>query len=60
MAPNQPRTTARAVRVADDLWQAAQAKAESNGETVSDVIRRALIDYTGLDATGLHGRGDRP
>ena len=45
--PNQPRDTnpARAVRVEDDLWQAAQAKAAANGESVSDVIRRALRRY---------------
>jgi len=45
--PNQPSATnpARAVRVEDELWQAALAKAAVNGETVSDVIRRALRRY---------------
>lgn len=43
--PNQPRTPARAVRVDDTLWQAAQVKAAERGETVSDVIRRALERY---------------
>jgi hypothetical protein len=43
--PNQPRTPARAVRVPEDLWKAAQAKAEERGETVTDVIRRALDRY---------------
>jgi antitoxin component of RelBE/YafQ-DinJ toxin-antitoxin module len=43
--PNQPRTPARAVRVEDGLWQAAQQQAEQRGETVSDVIRRALQRY---------------
>ena len=38
-------TKARAVRVEDGLWQAAQAAAEKRGETVSDVIRRALTRY---------------
>lgn len=39
--PNMPR----AVRVPDDLWQAALAKAHANGETLSDVVRRALERY---------------
>lgn len=45
--PDQPRpgNPARAVRVEDHLWQAAQAKAHERGETVSDVIRRALERY---------------
>jgi len=30
----------------DDLWHAAQTRAHDNGETVSDVVRRALTDYT--------------
>lgn len=42
---NQPKTPARAVRIEDDLWRAAQEKAAERGETVSDVIRRALRRY---------------
>jgi antitoxin component of RelBE/YafQ-DinJ toxin-antitoxin module len=44
---NQPRqdNPARAVRVEDDLWDTAKAKAAERGETVSDVIRRALKRY---------------
>jgi negative regulator of replication initiation len=38
-------TTPRAVRVPDDLWDAALAATAANGETVSDVIRRALAQY---------------
>jgi antitoxin component of RelBE/YafQ-DinJ toxin-antitoxin module len=38
-------TPARAVRVEDGLWQAAQQQAAERGETVSDVIRRALQRY---------------
>lgn len=50
-------TRPRNVRVDDELWQAALAKAEENGEKVSDVIRRALVDYTGHEATsGLKSR----
>lgn len=42
--PDQPRTEnpARAVRVEDELWRAAQTKAAEAGTTVSAVIREAL------------------
>lgn len=40
-----PNTPGRLVRVPDDLWAAAQAKAAERGETVSDVVRRALKRY---------------
>jgi predicted HicB family RNase H-like nuclease len=43
--PNAPKTPSRNVRVSDELWQAAQAQAAENGETVSDVVRRALEEY---------------
>jgi predicted transcriptional regulator len=43
--PNAPKTPARNVRISDDLWRAAQERAEAKGETVSDVIRRALERY---------------
>lgn len=38
-------TTRRTVRVPDRIWYAAQTIAELQGETVSDVIRRALEQY---------------
>jgi len=44
--PNQPKTPNRVVRVDDALWRATQERARENGETVSDVIRRALRAYT--------------
>jgi predicted HicB family RNase H-like nuclease len=34
-----------AVRVPDDVWKAAAAKAAANDETMSQVIRRALREY---------------
>ena len=45
--PNQPRADnpARAVRVPDELWRAAKEKAAERGESVSDVIRKALERY---------------
>lgn len=38
-------TTARAIRIPDDLWREALATAHNRGEDVSAVIRRALRDY---------------
>ncbi len=43
--PNQPKTPNRVIRVPDDLWHAAQAKAAERGESLSEVIRRALARY---------------
>jgi hypothetical protein len=43
--PNAPKTPSRNVRVPDDLWQTAMAKALDRGETLSDVIRKALERY---------------
>lgn len=42
---NRPPAPQRTVRVSDTLWLAAQAAADRRGETVSDVIRRALTKY---------------
>lgn len=38
-------TTLRNVRVADDLWRAAQNVAEKRDETLSEVLRAALERY---------------
>ena len=35
----------KAVRVPDELWRAAQAKADERGEYLSEVIREALEKY---------------
>lgn len=43
--PNQPSTPKRGVRVPEYLWRAAQRVARDRGETLSDVIRRALERY---------------
>jgi len=45
--PNPPRADnpPRAIRVPDDLWHAAQARAAKLGETVSAVVRAALERY---------------
>jgi predicted transcriptional regulator len=43
--PNQPATPNRTVRVPDEVWEAAQRIAADRGETVTDVIMRALRRY---------------
>lgn len=48
VTPNAPRTPHRTIRVSDDLWHAAQDESAKRGETVTDAIRRALEQYTGL------------
>jgi hypothetical protein len=43
--PNAPKTPLRSFRIPDELYEAAQATAAEKGETVSDVIRKALEKY---------------
>ncbi len=50
--PNQPKTPPRSVRVPDDLWSAARVRAAENGETVTDVLIRALEAYVSDDNRG--------
>jgi hypothetical protein len=38
-------TPLRSIRIANELWHAAQAKAKDNGTTVSAVIANALRAY---------------
>ena len=40
-----PRQPIRTVRVPDEVWEAAKAKAEAEGRTVSEVILAALRRY---------------
>lgn len=44
MTPRKPMT-AKTIRVPDDLWRDAQAKADENGEYLSEVIRKFLETY---------------
>lgn len=46
MTPAKPtHTPRRSIRISEALWVAAQQKAAANGETVTDVIIRALERY---------------
>ena len=47
-----PGTTLRNIRVADDLWEAAQTKAAAENTTVSEKIREFLEQWTGDQACG--------
>ena len=42
---NRAPMTAKSVRVPDQLWEAAQLKANENGEPLSVVVRKALERY---------------
>lgn len=44
MSPRPPRKL-RAVRVEDELWQAAHATADRRGEILSEEIRKFLARY---------------
>lgn len=48
------KTPGRNIRINDDLWDAAKAKAAENGDHLSDVIRDALADYVEGKARGYH------
>ncbi len=43
--PNQPATPNRTVRIPDELWEAVKKKASDRGETITDVVIRALKRY---------------
>jgi Arc/MetJ family transcription regulator len=42
---NPTPTPQHTVRIDDELWDAAQRIAARRRETVSDVVRRALVEY---------------
>lgn len=43
--PNQPKTPQRSFRIPNDVYDAAKVKAAAKGETVTDVVVRALKRY---------------
>ena len=40
--PNQPKTPVRSTRIPDEEWLPAQKIAKETGETMTDIVRRAL------------------
>jgi len=51
MSPNQPRpgTSRHNIRLDDQLWQAASAKADAEGTNVSALVREFLEQYVTED-----------
>lgn len=49
MSPRRPPMRPKSVKVSDELWKAAHAKADERGEVVSEVIRAALERYVNED-----------
>ena len=43
--PNQPKTPMKSFRIPEDIYRAAQERAKERGETLTDVVRRALERY---------------
>lgn len=43
--PNKPKTPLHSFRVETELWDKARDLARENGETIADVLRRALEAY---------------
>jgi hypothetical protein len=43
--PDQPKTPQRTIRIDDELWAAARAKAVMEGTNVSAIVRAAVIEY---------------
>lgn len=51
VVPNQPKTPVRTFRIPDEVYVAAKAKAEREGESLSDVVRRLLEEYAAINRT---------
>jgi hypothetical protein len=43
--PNKPKTPVRGIRVDDEIWRAAQAKAKAEGRTLTGVLVAYLKRY---------------
>jgi predicted HicB family RNase H-like nuclease len=49
MSDQKKRTGSRNIRISDEVWEAAQARAALEGTTLSALIRQWVADYAGLD-----------
>jgi hypothetical protein len=50
--PNQPKTPGHTIRVPDDEWLPAKALAAKTGETMTDIVRRALRQLVSTTVLG--------
>lgn len=51
VVPNKPKTPIASFRIPEDLRKQAQAKAQSEGITLTDVVRKALEQYVSPGGT---------
>lgn len=43
--PNKPATPSRSIRISDDVWELLRRIADERGESVTEVVRRAIGQY---------------
>jgi len=55
--PNKPKTPVRGIRVEEDLWRAAQEKAEAEGRTLTGVLVAYLKRYVSTPPRAKSGDG---
>lgn len=55
MGDGYTRIPHRTIRIPDEEWRAAQEKARERGETLTDVIRRALKRYAARQNASTRG-----
>lgn len=56
--PNVPRTPLKSFRIPEDLYREAQQIAADEGQSVSDVVRKALERYVKAGRRKRAQRGD--
>jgi len=56
--PNQEATPRRTFRSPDEVWEPAKRVAKDRGETLTDVLNRALIQYVRINDPLLLGEHD--
>ena len=56
--PNAPRTPLKSFRIPEDLYREAQQLAADEGQSVSDVVRKALERYVRAGRQRRPQRGD--
>lgn len=43
--PNQPKTPKRTFRIPDEIYVPAREKAQRQGDSLTDIVREALVEY---------------
>lgn len=47
--PNQPKTPVRSFRIPDEVYLPAREKAQAEGNSLTEVVINALLEYVGDD-----------